>query len=240
MALKIEEHLAKKGTACRSGETRNGFYGVTIHETANTTKGAGALNHAKYLQGSGANKTVSWHYCIDDTLATRSIPENEVAWHSGNSKGNYNTIAIEICVNSDGDFKKAILNAAELTADILKRNKITKTNYQEYVFQHYYWSGKNCPANLRSGKGATWDYFIERVGAFMGTTETANTSQELSVGSSVVINGYLYMDSYASKKGNLQVNKKGTITKIVDTKRPAPYLINNGLGWVKKEDIKRV
>lgn len=237
MALNIVELLAKKGTACRSGELRHSFYGVTIHETANKAKGAGAMNHAKYLQGTGANKAASWHYCVDDSMTTRSIPEKEVAWHSGNSKGNYNTIAIEICVNQDGDFKKAILNAAELTADILKRNNITATNYEEYIFQHNYWSGKDCPTLLRSGKPYSWDYFIERVGAFLGKTETSKNA--LKIGDSVTLNGYLYVDSYASKKGKLYSNKKVKITKIVDKSRQAPYLLDNGLGWAKEKDLKK-
>ena len=236
MALTIVEKLAKKGTACRSGEMLDNFIGVTIHETANTNKGANAMNHANYLLGGGASKSASWHYCVDDTQATRSIPENEVAWHSGTSKGNYNTIAIEICVNSDGNFQKAILNAAELTADILKRKKVNLTYYKQFIYQHHDWSGKDCPKQLRSGKEYTWNYFVERVGAFLGVT---STTTKFEVGDSVILNGYLYADSYASKQGSKQTNKRATITKIVDTTRPAPYLLNNGLGWVKKSDIKK-
>lgn len=237
MALIIKEQLAKKGTACRSGEYRHSFYGVTIHETANTSKGAGAVNHATYLQGSGSNKAASWHYCVDDEIITRSIPEKEVAWHAGNSKGNYNTIAIEICVNSDGDFKNAVHNAAELAADILKRNNITKTNYEEYLFQHNYWSGKDCPTLLRKGKPLSWAYFVEKVGEYLEPTSSANKGY--SVGDKVMLNGYLYVDSFASKSGKIYSMKKATITKIVDKSRPAPYLIDNGLGWVKENDIKR-
>lgn len=237
MAFVIQEYLAKKGTACRSGELLRSFYGVTIHETANTSKGAEALNHAKYLQGSGASKAASWHYCVDDSLVTRSIPEREVAWHSGNSKGNYNTIAIEICVNADGDFKKAVNNAAELTADILKRHNITKTNYEEYIFQHNYWSGKDCPTLLRKGKPLTWAYFVERVGEYLEPTTSA--SKGYSVGDKAILNGYLYVDSYASKAGKICSNKKVTITKIADKTRPAPYLLDNGLGWAREKDLKK-
>lgn len=237
MTLNIEEHLAKKGTACRSGELRKSFYGVTIHETANTSKGADALNHAKYLLGSGSGKAASWHYCVDDSLITRSIPEKEVAWHAGNSKGNYNTIAIEICVNSDGDFKKAVDNAAELAADILHRNKITATNYEEYLFQHYYWSGKDCPTNLRKGKGRSWAYFVEKVGEYLKGDKGAQKGY--SVGDTAYLNGYLYVDSYASKAGKICSNKKVKITKVVDKTRPAPYLLDDGLGWAREKDLKK-
>lgn len=237
MSLNIQEHLAKKGTACRSGELRHSFYGVTIHETANLNKGAGAINHAKYLQGSGANKAASWHYCVDDEIITRSIPEKEVAWHSGKAKGNYNTIAIEICVNSDGDFIKAVENAAELTADILKRNHVAIENYTEFIFQHNYWSGKDCPTFLRKGKPLSWAYFIKRVGEYLEPNKSENKGY--CVGERVIVNGYLYVDSYASKKGKIFLNRRAKITKITDLSRPAPYLIDNGLGWVKGEDIKK-
>ena len=239
MTIAITEMLAPKGTACRSGERRNSFLGVTIHETANTTKGAGALNHAKYLQGSGSTKAASWHYCVDDGTITRSIPESEVAWHSGTAKGNYNTIAIEICVNPDSDFKKAVIKAAELAADILKRNNITGENYKKYLYQHNQWSGKDCPHNLRKGTPCSWAYFVEQVGTHFYTAQTP--SQGFSVGDSVVLNGYLYVDSYASIKGKYMTNKKAKITKIAPDAnlRKAPYLLDNGLGWVRKNDIEK-
>jgi N-acetylmuramoyl-L-alanine amidase len=56
---------------------------VTIHETDNWSPTAGALNHARYLQGEGQSRTVSWHYAVDDSLITCSIPEEEHAWHAG-------------------------------------------------------------------------------------------------------------------------------------------------------------
>ena len=61
------------------------------------------------------------------------------------------------------------------------------------------------------------------------------------VGDSVVLNGYLYVDSYASIKGKYLTNRKAKITKIApDPKlRKAPYLLDNGLGWVRGEDIKK-
>jgi hypothetical protein len=36
---------------------------ITIHNTGNTSKGAGAKNHASYVKGTAAeNRPVSWHY----------------------------------------------------------------------------------------------------------------------------------------------------------------------------------
>lgn len=150
----------------RSGRLRTGMRGVTIHQTGNTSTGANALNHALYLQGSGARLQASWHYCVDDGVITRSIPEYEIAWHAGDGygDGNFKTIAIEICINSDGNLTKACDNAAELAADILKRYDLGI----DHLFQHHDWSGKNCPAQMRAGVPYSWPTFKNKVAAHLG------------------------------------------------------------------------
>ena len=75
-----------------------------------------------------------------------------------------------------------------------------------------------------------------------GASEVIKTpSQGFSVGDSVILNGYLYVDSYASIKGKYMTNKKAKITKIAANSnlRKAPYLLDNGLGWARKEDISK-
>ena len=239
MALEIREILAPKGTSARRGRKLEGFLGVTIHETANTAKGAGAINHANYLKNNATSLNKSWHYCVDDKLATRSIPETEAALHSGKARGNYNTISIEICVNSDGDFRKAVQNAAELTADILKRRKVTENNFRTYLYQHNDWSGKDCPHFLRAGKPVSWAFFVSEV--LRHLKGTGEAEKGFSVGDSVVLNGYLYVDSYASIKGKHMTNRKARITRIAPDSglRKAPYLLDDGLGWARREDLTK-
>lgn len=66
-----------------------------------------------------------------------------------------------------------------------------------------------------------------------------NTSKNtFSVGDKVILSGYLYADSYATTKGQKRNGTTHTISRIVDTKRQAPYLVDNGLGWVRTADIK--
>ena len=64
------------------------------------------------------------------------------------------------------------------------------------VKQHFDFSGKNCPATIRS-KGQ-WDSFIEMVDSPKPTT---STPAAVKVGDTVTLNGYLYTDSYGSSKG---------------------------------------
>ena len=162
--------INKRGA--RSGIKRISFIGVTIHNTGNTSKGANAISHAKYLQGTGSKTQASWHYCVDENHITQSVPEDEKAWHAKDGaygKGNSNTVAIEICMNSDGGLLKATNKAVELTANILKRNGIT-TAYG-YIFQHNNWSGKNCPQMIRQGIPYDWNVFVSNVDALLNEEE---------------------------------------------------------------------
>ena len=164
--VEIRELLAPKGSKCRTGNFRTGMIGVTIHETDNESKGAGALNHAKYLQDGGQYSAVSWHYAVDDKLTTRSIPENEHAWHAGDGgsgRGNKQTIAIEICVNPESNYETAKKNAAELAADILYRHGFKSTS--GCLFQHHDFMNKNCPRKIRNeGK---WGDFVADTEKFL-------------------------------------------------------------------------
>src|SRR5699024_3294593 len=88
--------------------------------------------------------------------------------------GNYNSIGIEICVNSDGDFTKAVKNAAQLVKKIMKQEGIPLSN----VVQHNHWSGKNCPARLRSGShGITWNQFKNMISSSGGTVKPSKPSK---------------------------------------------------------------
>jgi N-acetylmuramoyl-L-alanine amidase len=137
----------------RPGIPMNPTY-ITIHETDNPDKGANALAHAR-LQERGNDRTASWHFTVDDTQIIQSVPTNEVAYHAGDGHGpgNMESIAIEICVNSGGDFEKAKANAYDLIRYLMKKYNIPLNK----VVPHQNWSGKYCPRNiLNSG----WDKFI--------------------------------------------------------------------------------
>lgn len=70
---------------------------------------------------------------------------------------------------------------------------------------------------------------------------TIPPAKGFSVGDSVVLNGYLYVDSYATIKGKHCTNKRAKITRIAPNShlRKAPYLLDNGLGWVRAADISK-
>ncbi|MEK5171833.1 N-acetylmuramoyl-L-alanine amidase [Heyndrickxia sp. FSL W8-0496] len=171
-----QKFIPKSNTFTRPGIKMNPEY-ITIHETDNTAKGANDEAHAK-LQYNGNSRQASWHFQVDDDSIYQSLPTNEVGWHAGdgNGSGNMKSIGIEICVNSDGDFKKSVENAAWLTNHLMNTFKIPLSK----VVQHNHWSGKNCPRNLRSGaKGISWNDFINLVKSDI-KTEVANVEKKIS------------------------------------------------------------
>ena len=143
------------------------YRGVTIHNTDNPRVGADAEANARYMLNNAYDVYNSWHYTVDDHQIIQSIPENEEAMHTGNREGNHTTIGIEIAENADGDILKATNTAAWLASDILRRHGQTKAVWKENIFQHHDWTGKNCPAQIRSGNPYGWDTFIDRVNLYL-------------------------------------------------------------------------
>lgn len=173
--MNIKTKLIPSGSVARSGLFMAPRY-ITVHNTGNPNKGADAENHAIYLQNSGKNVSTSYHYVVDDKEIYQLLPDNEVAWHAGDGQygtGNRQSIAIEICENSDGNLLKATDNAVELVASLMKKHNIPLAN----VVQHNHWSGKNCPRQIRAGKPYDWNTFLAKVQAiYNGATESKPTS----------------------------------------------------------------
>lgn len=141
---------------------------ITIHETGNTSRGANAQAHANLQSRGNPGRAAAWHWQVDDKKAIQSYPHTAQCWHAGDGRrdGNLNSIAIEICVNKDGNFQQAVANAAELTRKIMAEENIPVSR----VVQHNKWSGKNCPQRLRKGShGVKWSQFVAMLSG--GTVE---------------------------------------------------------------------
>ena len=147
---------------------------IVIHETANTSKGANADAHGR-LQANGNSRQASWHYTVDDKEVVQSFSDNAQCWHAGSTKYNKESIGIEICVNSDGNFKKAVDNAVDLTKQLMNKYGISASN----VIQHNAASGKDCPRYLRNGsKGVTWAQFKAKLSDNKASNTNTSTSNK--------------------------------------------------------------
>ncbi|MGE7951617.1 N-acetylmuramoyl-L-alanine amidase [Lysinibacillus xylanilyticus] len=143
---------------------------IVVHETDNTRSGADADAHAR-LQYNGNSRSASWHYTVDDKEAVQSFEHSWRCWAAGSTTGNNQGIQVEVCVNSDGNYQKAMQNAAELVAKIMKDEGISISN----VVQHNHFSGKNCPRNMREGK-ITWSQFITMIKNASGNVQPQQPS----------------------------------------------------------------
>lgn len=147
----------------RAWEGESACTSITFHETANTRVGADAQAHAN-LQSNGNVRLASWHYQVDDGGVIQSFPDTVKCWHAGRDAAD--SIAIEICVNQDGDYDKALANAAALGA--LKRKEYGLG--RDAVKQHFDWTGKFCPARLRSS--GAWVEFVAATDPDASSTPT--------------------------------------------------------------------
>lgn len=130
---------------------------IVVHETDNTNVGADADAHAR-LQINGNSRAASWHWQVDDQEAVQSFEHTWACWGAGTMVGNNQGIQVEICVNSDGDYHKAVQNAATLIAKIMKEENIAIS----HIVQHHHFSGKDCPRNIRKGK-ISWTQFLQMI-----------------------------------------------------------------------------
>lgn len=147
--LNLKTDFIPAGARNRSGRPLTPTF-ITIHNTANASKGANALMHARYLKGSEAQqRLVSWHFTVDDVQCVQHLPLHERGMHAGTALGNAQSIGIEICENVGIDQPAANQRAALLTAALLSRLNLSVS----HVVPHQHWSGKKCPHLLLDANG---------------------------------------------------------------------------------------
>ncbi|WP_075824123.1 N-acetylmuramoyl-L-alanine amidase [Clostridium perfringens] len=170
--MKINKRLSTTNVTLNANNPKH----IIIHETDNTSSGAGAETHCK-AQANGNIGKASVHYYVDDTGVYQAVEHKHATWNCGDGNNRYginnkNTISIEICVNSDSDYNKAVDNAVELV-------RYLKNGYYSncQVVRHYDASRKNCPRRILAN--GYWNTFLERVNSKDSSSQTqtpANTS----------------------------------------------------------------
>ncbi len=142
----------------RSGSPRF----IVVHDTGNVSVGADARAHFRYFDGG--YRGASAHYFVDDEGAVETVEVARSAWHCGDGRGrfgiyNYNSIGVELCVNSDGDWERTKANAMELIRFLMKFYNIPKSN----VVRHYDASRKMCPRKMSANNWKEWWIFREMI-----------------------------------------------------------------------------
>lgn len=145
---------------------------IVIHDTGNPASGADALMHFRYFDS--ALRNASAHFFVDDKRIIQTVEEKNIAWHVGDAKEkvviagatptNANSIGIEICINKDGDYFKALQNAILLTKYLMGKYNLPI----ERVIRHYDVSKKWCPQSMSGWNGTTatwvvWEWFLKQL-----------------------------------------------------------------------------
>ncbi len=167
---------------------------ITIHNTANSSRGANAEMPSRYQHNGSGGRQTSWHYSVDDKEIWQTLEDNQQGWHTGTSKGNAESIGIEICENSEGDFEKAVSNAQELIKSLMNKHNIPLNR----VVTHKYWSGKNCPRLLLN----RWSSFVKGIDVRGGSISKPASKLNKSSGGSVVdyMNSHGLNSNFSSRK----------------------------------------
>ena len=170
--LPIQKKIIKYNYSNRNG--RKIEY-IVVHDTGNTGKGADVNAHFNFF--NGADRQSSADYFVDDHSIGQFVEDWNYSWHCGDGKGRYgitnsNSIGIEICINSDGDYVQAVKNTAELVRFLMNKYNIDIN----HVVRHYDASRKSCPNQIIRGvDGITWDNFKQMV---MGSDVSISTPVE--------------------------------------------------------------
>ena len=136
---------------------------IVIHDTGNKAVGANARSHFNYF--NGGNRGSSADIFVDDKEILQVNDYTKFySWHCGDGNGrngitNNNSIGIEMCINSDGDYNKAFANTVEITKKIMAQLNISL----DRVVRHYDASGKNCPQTFNGGNWERWKEFKSKL-----------------------------------------------------------------------------
>jgi len=170
---KIHQKLVPSGLGNHPNRLLTAISYITIHTTGNRNPTATAAAHARLQARGNDGRQASWHYTVDEKEIWQSFKDEQQCWHAGTRAGNETSIGIEICINSQKGFANACEKAAWLTAYLLKKHHLSIEN----VLQHWDWSGKNCPAELRSGIwGVNWGEFLRMVEFNLGEENSVLTA----------------------------------------------------------------
>lgn len=166
--MNIIKMISKKN--CYIGQNKPAY--IVIHETDNWSKGADAKAHATAMKNGNLAGTV--HYYVDSKSVYQTLDHSDGAWAVGDGKGKYgitnrNSINIEICVNPETDYYKAVDKAEQLAAQLLKQYGWGTDRLK----RHYDASRKNCPRRIQAE--GRWPEFVQKTAAYMKGASTVNT-----------------------------------------------------------------
>ena len=172
--MEIKEKLVKYNFSSRNNEQ---IKYIVIHDTGNTGKESDTNAYFNYF--NSCDRQASAHYFVDDKQILRIIKDEDKAWHCGDGKGKYNiangnSIGIEMCINSDGDFEKTKQNTLYLIKILVEKYNIDLDN----IVRHYDASRKTCPYIMSKNNWEEWEKFKETIKQYIENENIENSDNE--------------------------------------------------------------
>ena len=161
--------------------SNNNIKYIVIHDTANTDSGANAEAHYRYF--NGGDRQASAHYFVDDKEIVQLVEDFNASWHCGDGGGaygitNHNSIGVEICVNCNGDYGKAVNNTVDLVKLLMNKYNIPI----DRVVRHYDASRKICPQSMSDNNWAKWWEFKNKLTSASNTPSQDTDNQGIIYG----------------------------------------------------------
>lgn len=165
----ITQKLLTKNKYSRSGEKQPKIEYIVVHWVGNAN--TSAIANRNYFENLRiTHKTqASAHYIIGlNGEIIQCIPDDEVAFHSGNYNMNRKSIGIENChPDWSGKFTDMTYNSLlDLVVSLCKKYRISA----DKVIRHYDVTGKSCPKYFVE-HNAEWEGFRNRIRARLGETK---------------------------------------------------------------------
>jgi N-acetylmuramoyl-L-alanine amidase CwlA len=150
---------------------------------------------------------------------------------------NNNSIGIELCINSDGNYDKAFENTIDLTKYLMQLFRIPI----EKVVRHYDASRKSCPGTMMKNNWEKWNIFKNKL-----VTKTQNNPTPIDSQADIIMKGLVTAEKGLNIRNSPSLNAqvlgvlpKNSTVEIL-SKEMNFYKIRNKnvLGYVNIDYIK--
>lgn len=160
--VQLQKHISRRAEKIRY---------IVIHDTGNTSAGAGADAHKRYFMTT--DRKASADYLVEEN---KIIKLNDYykyfTWHCGDGKGKYgitnsNSIGVEMCINQGSNLQNTINNTIKLVYKLMKELNIPFYR----VVRHYDASHKICPSSMHANNWDKWHRFLDSLSAYIDEQE---------------------------------------------------------------------
>lgn len=163
---------------------------IVIHDTGNKSKGADALAHFQYFNSADRQSSADIFVDSSGALVVNDY-HTYYSWHCGDGRGkngitNANSVGVELCINSDGDYNKTVENAVREVRRLMTELSIPASR----VVRHFDASGKLCPASMSASNWSAWQSFKEKIAE--SDIERVQKKAELSDETMLYLKNYTY------------------------------------------------